>query len=184
MKLGTKNIHLNTILMKKMLLFFAVALMSMTVSAQGFGGQRGQRGGDPRQGFQRMAERLAKDMKLNKDTKEWFIPLYVEYRDTMMSFMRPQRVEDKALESMDDAAVTQLIEKSLQREAAAISVKREYIAKFREHLNEKQVYHAVIGGMRPRGGDQQRQRSNQGEEGGFPGGFPGGGPGGFGGPDF
>lgn len=168
--------------MKKILILFAAVLIGLTASAQGRGGQRGQRGGDPRQGIQRMAEHLAKEMKLTGDTKEWFIPLYVEYRDTLMALQRSQRMEDKVLEGMDDAAVSALIEESLERDAQSIAVKRAYLAKFRTRLSEKQVYRVMVMGMRPRGGDRQRQNSDgqggpgEGFQGGFPGGFPGGGP--------
>lgn len=159
--------------MKKTLLFLAVAIISLTATAQNRGQRGGQRFGDPRQGMQRMAEHLAKEMKLNNATTSWFVPLYVEYRDTLMKLQRPQRVEDKALQEMDDAAVTTLIEQSFAKDAAVTAIKRDYLAKFREKLSEKQVYRAMIGGMRPRGGDRQHSRGN------FRGGFPGGGQGGF-----
>ncbi|MBP3227573.1 MAG: hypothetical protein J6M53_02180 [Bacteroidaceae bacterium] len=165
--------------MKRILILLAVVLAGFTAQAQEEGGQRGGRGGDPRQGVQRMAERMAKELKLDKNVKEWFVPLYVEYRDTLMAVQRQKRVEEKELNNMDDEAVNALIEQSLQNEANALSLKREYLAKFREKLTAKQLYR-VLAGQRPRGGDQQRQRGNgeefQGGPGG-PGGFPGGGPG-------
>jgi len=171
--------------MKKILLIFAVALIGLTASAQR---HQGQRGGDPRQGLERMAEKMAKEMKLDNSTKEWFVALYTEYRDTLFSLQRQQRIKNKDLEKMDDAAVTQLIEQSLERDNRAVEIKRAYLAKFRERLSEKQVYRAMMGGMRQRGGDMQRQGRGQNNDEGFsggPGGFPGGDGGGFGGgPDF
>ena len=174
--------------MKRILLLVAVVLIGLTATAQNRGGRGGQRGFSPQQALQHAAERFAKEMKLDNATKEWFMPLYVEYRDTLMAVQRQQRVDEKALEGMDDVAVTALIEQSLEKDVAVTSLKRAYLAKFREKLTEKQVYRVMVGGMRPRGGDQQRQRDNFGQGGfpeGGPGGFPGG-PGGFpgGGPDF
>ncbi len=170
--------------MKKILLVFAVALIGLTASAQR---HQGQRGGDPRQGMERMAEHMAKEMKLDNNTKEWFVPLYVEYRDTLMSLMRQQRVSHKQLEKMDDAAVTKLIDQSFETDARVAEIKRAYLAKFRERLTEKQVYRTMIGGMRQRGGDMQRQGREQNNGEGFQGGqggFPGGDGGFQGGPDF
>ena len=170
--------------MKKILLLLAVALIGLTATAQNRGGRNGQRRFSPQQALQHAAERFAKEMKLDNATKEWFMPLYVEYRDTLMAVQRQQRVEEKALEGMDDAAVTALIAQNLEKDATATALKRAYLAKFREKLTEKQIYRVMVGGMRPRGGDQQRPRGNNGEGGfgGFPGrsgGFPEGG-----GPDF
>lgn len=167
--------------MKKILILFAAALIGLTATAQNRGGNGG-RGGDPRQGIQRMAEQLAKEMKLDNTTKEWFIPLYVEYRDTLMATQRAKRIEDKELQKLSDEAVSTLIQESFTREESVVALKRTYLAKFSEKLTVKQVYKVMIAGQRPRGGDQLRQRQGGNGEG-----FPGGGPGGFpgdGGPGF
>ena len=164
--------------MKKILILFAAVLIGLSANAQGRGGNGG-RGGDPRQGMQRMAEHLAKEMKLDDATKGWFVSLYVEYRDTLMSLQRSQRMSEKEIQKLDDAAVTTLINESIARDEQVAALKRAYLAKFREKLTEKQVYKVMGAGMRPRGGDQGRQRqgNRQGDfQGEGPGGFPNGGP--------
>ena len=176
--------------MKKLLLIMAVALFATSMSAQNDqGGRRGR--GDRKEMIGRMAEQKAKEMKLDGDTKQWFISLYTEYRDTLMGTQFPEgfgnrdRDNDKKKKELTDEEATAKVLEGFAREEAAVRLKREYYKKFSEKLTPQQVYSVFNDrGMR-RGGN--RPNMNGGGFQGGPGGFGGpdgfGGPGGFGGPD-
>ena len=158
------------------LVFVFVATVAM---AQGFNGGQRQRL-DPTEMYNRMAERLAKQMKLDDDKEGVFKVLYLDYQTARHNAANPkgENAEDEKidLKKITDAQATELIEKQFKGQEAQLAVDKEYLAKFLEILTPAQAAQIFL----------QRQGMRQGFGGGRPGGgFGGGRPGGgFGGGDF
>ena len=166
---------------------FIFALMvfgctAMLAVAQNNGGQRRQRI-DQTEMNNRMAERLASQMKLDKEKTELFKLLFLDYQTARQNAANPKGEDESAnervnLDKIDDAKATELIEKQFSVQEAQLAVDREYLPKFLEILTPAQAARIYI----RRGNQWQRsQQGGQGGQGGPRGGF-GGGPGGFGGP--
>ena len=158
------------------MVFGCTALMAV---AQNNGGQRRQRI-DQAEMNNRMAERLASQMKLDKEKTELFKLLFLDYQTARQNAANPKGEDESAnerinLDKIDDEKAKELIEKQFATQEAQLAVDREYLPKFLEILTPAQAARIYV-----RRGNQW-QRSQQGGQGGPRGGF-GGGPGGFGGP--
>ena len=135
----------------------------------------------------RMAERLADQMKLDKDKQELFKVLYLYYQTARQNAVNPKGEEEERidLKKISDEEATQLIDKQLKGQEAQLAVDKEYLPKFLEILTPSQAAYIYVRGANVRGNNNSGGRQG-GFGGGFPGGgFPGGGfpGGGFGGPD-
>lgn len=171
----------------KRFLFTALTcvLVSVAVMAQNNGGQRQRM--DPTELYNRQAERLAKQMKLDDEKSAVFKVLYLDYQTARRNAATPrgnaeeERVDFKKL---TDAQATELIQKRFAAQEAQLNVDKEYLPKFLEVLTPSQaaqVYLQRGGGLR---GGQGMPEGGPGRPGGGFGGGPRGGFGGFGGGDF
>lgn len=165
--------------MKKYLLSaLAFVLVSVATMAQnGNGGQRQRM--DPTEAYNRMAERLVKQMKLDEDKAEAFKVLYLDYQTARRNAENPkgENAEDEKVDfkKMTDAQATDLIQKQFAKQEAQLATDKAYLPKFLEILTPVQAAQIYI-----RRGGMQGERGQQGGMG-RPGGM-GGGPGGnFGG---
>lgn len=154
---------------KSLLAALSLLLVALTANAQG--------NFNPEEMFSRMANRLAKNMKLEDSAKDQFTALYIEYQTARMKAAGQdgqqgnQRVD---LDNITDEEATALIEKTFKTQEAQLAVDREYYTKFIKVITPAQaaqvfVRRAGMSGQRMGG---MRQRGE-----GF--GGPGGGPGGF-----
>lgn len=163
-----------------LMVFGCTALLAV---AQNNGGQRRQRI-DQAEMNNRMAERLASQMKLDKEKTELFKLLFLDYQTARQNAANPKGEDESAnervnLDKIDDAKATELIEKQFAVQEAQLAVDREYLPKFLEILTPAQAARIYL-----RRGNQQRGQQMQGGQGG-PRGFGGGpGGGGFGGGGF
>jgi len=168
----------------KRLLFTALAVIfiSSAAMAQQNGGRRQQM--DPTEMYNRQAERLVKQMKLDDDKAEPFKVLYLDYQTARHNATHPKGGESSDEEAnkvdwkkLTDEQATVLIDKQFKGQEAQLQIDKEYLPKFLEILTPAQTAQIYV--RQGRGGQQGRP---DGGRGGFPGGgFPGGGPGGFGG---
>lgn len=166
--------------MKKFILAaLAMVLVSVAAVAQnGNGGQRQRI--DPTELYNRQAERLAKQMKLEDDKANVFKVLYLDYQTARQNALHPKgenaEEERPDFKKMTDAQATELIQKQLAGQEAQVAVDKEYLPKFLEILTPVQTAQIYLqrGGMR-------NGQGMQGGQGGFGGGPRGGGNGGFGG---
>ena len=165
--------------MKKFLTLALVALMATTAMAQNEQDERGERRGR-KEMSERFVKALAKQLKLDDATTNWFTPLFQEYQDTLQAVRRGNRADEKRVKKMSDAEVKDLIQTSFDKEEKVVALKRAYYAKFAEKLTAQQLYQV----FNPQMNRQNLGNNNRQQGGGFRGGFPGGGPGGFGGPGF
>lgn len=157
-----------------LIVFSCTALMAV---AQNNDGRRRQRI-DQTEINNRQAERLASQMKLDKEKTELFKLLYLDYQTARQNAANPKDEDESAnerlnLDKIDDAKATELIEKQFAAQEAQLKVDREYLPKFLELLTPAQTARIYI----RRGNPQQRGQMMQGgPRGGFGGNF--GGPGG------
>lgn len=175
--------------MKKFITMVMAAFIlgsSMTAAAQDDKKDKKQKK-DKTEMLNKRATRVANDLKLDDKTTAWFIPLYVEYQDTLQAVNRPQMPKPdgekkaKKAELSDDEAL-KLIEDNFAKSEKRTALQREYFKKFKEKLTPKQLVSIFVRGNEhpnmQRGNNQQRGNM-QGQ--GMPGGFPPQGGGGFGG---
>lgn len=166
--------------------FFSAALFMVLISTTVFAqnNNRGQRQRlDPTEMHNRMAERLAKDMKLDDDKAGFFKVLYLDYQTARQNAVNPKgEVEERVdMKKLTDEKATELIEKHFAAQEAQLAVDKEYYAKFIELITPAQAAQIFL--QRQGGGMQRQGGMNGGRPGGFggPGGFRG--QGGFGRPD-
>lgn len=160
--------------MKKNILLAAVlALVSVAAMAQNPNGGQRQRF-DPTEMYNRMAERLAKQMKLDDEKSASFKVLYLDYQMARQNAEKPKGEDAKQSASdfkkMTDAEATALIEKQFATQEAQLAVDKSYLPKFLELLTPVQVAQVYV-----RRGGMQSARPQQGGMG-RPGGGFGGGP--------
>ena len=170
----------------------ALVLISATAAAQNNGGGRRQRMNTAEMN-NRMAERLADQMKLDSEKANLFKVLYLDYQNARQNAANPKGEEEEErvnMKKLTDEKATELIDKQLKGQEAQLTVDKEYLPKFLEILTPSQAAYIYLRGAGMRSGNNGRQ-GNGGDRpggfggGGFPGGgFPGGGfgGGGFGGP--
>ena len=159
------------------MVFGCTALMAV---AQNNGGQRRQRI-DQAEMNSRMAERLASQMKLDKEKTELFKLLFLDYQTARQNAANPKGEDESAnervnLDKIDDEKATEMIQKHFAVQEAQLAVDREYLPKFLEILTPSQASRIYL-----RRGNPWQRSQTEGRQGGPRGGF-GGGPGGFGGP--
>lgn len=163
--------------MKKMILTaLAFVLVSVATMAQDNGGSRQRM--SPAEMYTRMADRLAKQMKLDDAKTEAFKVLYLDYQTARHNAENPKgekaAEEEVDFKKMTDAQATELIQKQFATQEAQLSVDKAYLPKFLEILTPVQAAQIYV----RRAGMQQGFRGGQ-QGGGRPGGM--GRPGGFGG---
>ena len=161
---------------------FALLLITVAAVAQDNNGRQRQRM-HAQEMYGSMADRLAKQMKLEDDKADAFKVLYVDYQTTRSNAANPKGEDEKDekvnLNKITDEEATVLINRQFAAQEAQLKVDKEYLPRFLEIITPAQaarVYVRRAGGM---GGNEQGMRGGQGRPGGF--GGPGGG-GGFGGP--
>ncbi len=166
------------------------AMMLLLLSAATAMAQDNNRGGqrqkfNPVEMYEKMAERLSKQMKLDDSKAETFKILYVDYQTTRHNAANPkgessEQEEKVNLNKITDEAASELIQKSFDKQEAQLKVDKDYLPRFLEILTPAQAARIYVRGAgMGRGSGQQNDGQRPG--GGFPGGgFPGGGfPGGF-----
>lgn len=163
-------------LMKKQCLCLMLAAFlggSLCVQAQkdddGASGRRQAR-------VEKMAKQLAKQMDLDDSTADWFIPLYVEYSDTLRA-VRTSPLRSREVDEVSDAEALEAVEAMFAASECEAALKRAYYARFKEKLTGQQVLRVFMPASPKRQSDGNRRPGGFGGPGGFPGGF--GGPGGF-----
>lgn len=171
------------IMKKYIFLALSFVLFSTTTFAQNNRGQRQRM--DPTEMYNRMAERLVKQMKLDDEKGGLFTVLYLDYQMARQNAANPKgekEEEEVDMKKLTDEKALELINKQIAAQEAQAAVDKEYLPKFLEILTPVQASQVFLRrqGMR----DGQRQGSfngprgggfpNGGFGGGFGGGFPGG----------
>ena len=172
---------------RSILTFALLVMFSVSVSAQN--DQQGRRRRmDATEMFNRNAERLVKQLKLDDEKKDLFTVLYLDYMAARQNAAHPKGESD-ADERVDFKKITdeeakELVEKQFARTEAELKVDKEYYAKFLDIITPAQAAQvflrgagAAMGGFR--GGRPEGMGRGGFGGGGFGGGFGGGG---FGGP--
>lgn len=162
--------------MKKKITYLMLALLIGTAASATAQVASSARQGKGRPGMERMAEQMAKNLKLDEATTAWFVPIYKEYQDTLRAVRRTATRPGK--NKMTDADVTAFIEKSFSATESEVALKRQYYARFKEKLTPVQLMSIF---NRPAGGQQQPRQGQGprpgGQRQGFGQGMPDGGPG-------
>ena len=173
--------------MKQILFVLALAL-AVTASAQN--GNEGRR--ERQNNFSlaemnnRMASRLANQMKLDKETEQKFTVLYLDYQNARHNAVNPKGGDQEGVEQrinferLTDEEATDLIQKNFDRQEKQLAIDKEYLPKFLEILTPAQAAQIYLNRA---GGRMMGQQRNGGQRGNGPRGGGFGGPGGgFGGP--
>lgn len=110
-----------------------------------------------------LAEQKAKELKLDDAGTAWFVPLYIEYQDTLRGVRRAimdvsERKVSKEMKKMDDATVKRTILKSFDIEEQSLALKRIYFERFSEKLTAQQLFTI----FRPETGRAQQRTQTQG----------------------
>lgn len=141
--------------------------------------------------YNRQAQQLAKQMKLDKKEKELFTILYLDYQNARHNAANPtggdsEGAEQQAdLKEITDEEALEMIEANFDRQEKQLAVDKEYLPKFLEIISASQAARMFLQqGMRPQSSNQRGGMGGgpDGGMGGGPGGGmggPGGGPGGF-----
>ena len=164
---------------------FALALVTLSVSAQDNQRQSRRQKMDTAEMFNRQAERLVKQLKLTEDKKDMFTVLYIDYLNARHNATHPKGEADTDdridMKNLTDEQATQLIQKQFDQTEAQLKVDKEYYPKFLEILTPAQTAQVYLRGGNNRGGNsgQQGERPQRMGGGNRGGGF--GGEGGFGG---
>lgn len=165
-----------------------IALSSVSVFAQNNQSRRNRV--NTTEMYNRQAERLVKQMKLDDEKAELFTILYLDYQAARHNAANPKGESEEQDQRIDmkkitDEEATELINKQIARAEAQVKVDKEYLPKFLEIITPVQAIN-VFAPMRAMGrGEGQRPQGFGGGRGGFGGAGGFGGPGGgFGGGDF
>ena len=94
--------------------------------------------------LQQQATRLADELKLDDQTQAWFVPLYVEYQDTLQAVARAVRPVDangkaKQKKELTDAESLVLLAKTFDKEERMLAIRRAYFEKFKDRLTPQQL---------------------------------------------
>lgn len=136
----------------------------LNVSAQG----RHQRQGGPNEPSeeqrQEMVERqvasLVERMSLDDITAAWFVPLFKEYGEALMTVRKAAIPEkDKSIDGLSDDDAEAMILNVFTSEEKTVAVKREYYARFKERLTPQQLLKVFAVHL----GQQGNRRSQRGQ---------------------
>ena len=175
----------NIFIMKRFIfLFLAAAAFALGVSAQAAEGDRKGNGPrDRKEASLKQAERMAGRLKLEGETKQWFVPLYAEYRDTLAAVARSARParaegEGKRRAELTDMEAIETLARMFGAEEQTLALRREYFTRMKDRLTPQQL--VVVferGGFDGQPRPQQRPDGRRPDGGQFhSGGFGGGAP--------
>lgn len=162
----------------------AFLLISTAAMAQDNQGGRQRQKFNPAEMYEKMAERLAKQMKLEDDKAESFKVLYLDYQTARSNAINPKGENEEGEEKVNlnkitDEEANKLIQKSFDKLEAQLKVDKDYLPRFLEILTPAQAARVYVKGAGRSYGQQQGGMRPEGFSGGpGPGGF-GGGRGGF-----
>lgn len=93
---------------------------------------------------QKMATRMADELKLDDKTQAWFVPIYTEYQDSLRSLRRLARPVSEMGQKVDvktltDAQALALVESTLMVSEMETALKRTYFGKLKERLTPQQL---------------------------------------------
>lgn len=165
--------------MKKLLIICTFALLASGAQAQERqeGGRR-DFGGNRKEMTAQMAEQTAKKLKLDKETKAWFIPIFTEYQDSTFALRGHGRNANREKKEMTNEEALEALNKEFAREEQLLALKRDYCTRLAEKLTPQQLY--TIFAERGMRGQRRQQNQDNNDSNGFPpppGGFGGFGPG-------
>lgn len=174
--------------LKHIFTFIVLVVFCTSVSAQDNQQQGRRRRMDATEMFNRNAERLVKQLKLDDEKKDMFTVLYLDYMAARQNAAHPKgETDDNAnvdFKKITDEEAKELVEKQFARTEAELKVDRDYYTKFLDILTPAQAAQVFVRGA-GRGMEGMNGRRPEGfgrggfGGGGFGGGFGGGG---FGGP--
>ena len=184
---GKNNTNLlqNFFVMKRFIfLLLAAAAFTLGVSAQPAEGKRkGDGPRDRKEASLKRAERMASRLKLEGETKQWFVPLYAEYQDTLAAVARSARParaegEGKRRAELTDMEAIETPARMFSAEEQTLALRREYFTRMKDRLTPQQLVVVFERGgfdgqprpqQRP---DGRRPDGGQFRQGGFGGGAP------------
>ena len=165
-------------------LLLAAAAFALGVSAQPAEGKRkGDGPRDRKEASLKRAERMASRLKLEGETKQWFVPLYAEYQDTLAAVARSARParaegEGKRRAELTDMEAIETLARMFGAEEQTLALRREYFTRMKDRLTPQQL--VVVferGGFDGQPRPQQRPDGRRPDGGQFhSGGFGGGAP--------
>ena len=88
---------------------------------------------------EKITKSIAKDLDLDKETEQWFINLYQEYQDTLLTTRVPMRMDERKLKKLSDEEATQLVEEIFAKNEKKAALQRAYYDRFKEKLSAKQL---------------------------------------------
>lgn len=163
----------------KSFIITALAFVLVATSAMAQGNNRGRQRMNSAEMYANMGENLAKELKIEKDQREAFKLLYVDYQNARRAAQNPTGSDEEInVKKMTDEEANKLIQEQFASQEKVIAVDKEYLTKFLEICTPVQAAQVFVtrlsmqNMMRGMGG---------GNFGGMGGGFGGGGFGGGGG---
>lgn len=150
---------------RKFLSFLLAAFLCVGLTAQAQENNRDRTPG-AKPSMEQMAANMARRLKLDSGTTEWFIPVYAAYQDTLASLRRTARPVKKNA-GMSEAEALQAIENAFKAAENEVALKRTFLPLLKERLTPQQLVAIFVQPMRERGDrmPQQGQRPmrNRGE---------------------
>ena len=186
-KNNTNSLQNNFFMKRFIFLFLAAAAFALGVSAQVAEGDR--KGNGPRgrkEASLKQAERMAGRLKLEGETKQWFVPLYAEYRDTLAAVARtarPARAQGEGgrRAELTDMEAIETLARMFGAEEQTLALRREYFTRMKDRLTPQQLVVVFERGgydgktRAQRRPDGRRPNGGQFRQGGFGGDAPNGG---------
>ena len=127
------------------LLLLAVFTLTLGASAQQADKkQKGDSSKDRKERTLKRAERMAGRLKLDKETQQWFVPLYAEYQDTLAAVARmgrPARAEGegKKRAEMTEMEAIERLARMFGAEEQTLALRREYFTRMKDRLTPQQL---------------------------------------------
>ena len=121
---------------------------------------------NPTEMYTRMADRLARQMKLDDDKAASFKLLYLDYQTARHNATNPAGENQSDgrldLDKLTDEEAAELIQKRFQAQEAGLAVDKKYYTEFLQILTPRQAVQVYLGGRGMGRGDGQGDGRRQG----------------------
>lgn len=134
---------------KKILGLVLAVFLCVGITAQAQDGNR-RRTPVAKPSTEQFAATMAKRLKLDSKTTEWFVPVYVAYQDSLAALRKAARPAKRCAD-LSEAEALQAVEASLKAAEDEIALKRSFLPVFKAKLTPQQLATLYVQSLRERG---------------------------------
>lgn len=100
--------------------------------------------------MEQFAANMAKRLKLDSQTTEWFVPVYVTYQDSLAALRKAARPAKRCAD-MSEAEALQAVEAALKAAEDEVALRRSFLPVFKAKLTPQQLATLYVQSQRERG---------------------------------